>query len=109
MATTIVLTFKYSHCIRPKRYWSCMRNLHYSEIKKQTFNFLYHVFENIHILIITIIAYLGFIFIILGRIMLERGHMNKLSSNVFEENNNATILNHMVDTLWPKENSVRHY
>ena len=82
-----------------------MRNLHYSEIKKQTFNFLYHVFENIHLLIITIIAYLGFIFI-LGPIILERGHINKLSPNVFEENNNATIHNHMVDTFWPKENSI---
>ena len=40
--------------------------------------------------------------------MFERGHINKLSSNVFEENNNATILNHMVATFWPKK-SIRHY
>ena len=38
--------------------------------------------------------------------MLERGHINKLSSNVFEENDNATIHNHMVATLWPKEYSI---
>ena len=38
--------------------------------------------------------------------MFERGHINKLSSNVFEENNNATILNHMIATLRPKENSI---
>ena len=76
-----------------------MRNLHYSEIKKQTFNFSYHAFENIHILIITIIAYLGLI-------LLEGGNITKLSSNVFEENYNATIYNHMVATRWPKEISI---